>query len=83
MTGFIVSAINKGEEGLYYVSNTSPILWSKDIKEAKIFYSYQNAKNDLYENFISLSATIQYTDIIAVFISEYVDNIEIRRDKFL
>lgn len=82
MNGIIISALNRNID-IFYISNTSPITWSCDIKDAKIFESYLNAKNELEDNFISLSATIIYTDIISVIISEFVDGVEIRRDKFL
>ena len=53
MNGIIISALNRNID-IFYISNTSPITWSCDIKDAKIFESYLNAKNELEDNFISV-----------------------------
>lgn len=81
MTGFIIYAIDtKGNK--YYVSNTSPILWTGEVKESKVFDSYITTRHELEDNYTSLSNTIKYSDICIVFISEYMKDIEIGRDKF-
>lgn len=82
MTGFIVVAIDTNDS-ISYISNTSPIIWSSDISDVKIFESYRFAKNELEDNFISLSVTISYTNIHSIWILEYKDNVEIGREKFI
>lgn len=81
--GFIISAIDKNNKQIYFISNTSPILWTSNIEESKVFPSYNNAKNDLEDDFITLSATICNTNIASIIISKYINNIEIRRNKFI
>lgn len=81
--GFIAIAIGKSYNDIIYISNTAPLLWDKAKENAKIFESYKIAKNELEDDFISLSATISYTDITSIFIIEYKDGIEVGREKFL
>lgn len=83
MNGFIVIAENVEPSKNFYVSNTSPILWTGNISESKIFNTFKNAKNELEENFISLSATVSKTNICAVYIVEYRNNAEVRREQFI
>ena len=83
MNGFIVSALDKKGNSSYFISNTSPILWTEDGDKAKVFKSYSNTICELEDNFISLIGTINYTNVISIIISEYVDSIEVRRYKFL
>ena len=82
MSGFVIVALDKNNSSIY-VSNTSPILWTDMLDNAKVFFSYQHAKNELEDNFISLSVTVYYTDICCIFISEYVDGVEIARERYL
>lgn len=82
MNGFIIVATDQSNMRSF-VSNSSPILWADDIKDAKIFTTFQNAKNELEDNFISLSATLAYTNISSIFICEYKNNVEIGRVKFI
>lgn len=82
MNGFIIAAVYDNGS-LSYVSNTNPILWSNKVEQSKIFLDKIDAENDLYENFITLSATVSYTNIVSIVILEYRDSIEIRRYKFL
>lgn len=82
MNGIIIRALNKNND-IFYISNTSPITWTGDINGAKIFSSYSNAKNELEDNFISLSATISYTDIISIIISRYENGEEVGRNIFI
>lgn len=80
--GFIVIAIDD-EQNETYISNTSPILWTDKLEEAKHFTSFNNAKNELEDNFLSLSATISYTNIKSILICEYKCNIIVERSIFL
>lgn len=82
MNGFIVVGLDSSHN-IIYISNTGPILWSGDRKDAKIFYSLSNAKNELEENFTSLSSTIKYTNINSIYILEYNNDKEVGRKKFL
>lgn len=82
MSGFIIVAIGT-DRSKTYVSNTSPILWTGELQEAKVFSTYRNAKYELEDNFLSLSATIHYTNICSIVISKYENNIEIGRKRFL
>lgn len=82
MSGYIVVAFDCFNN-IYFVSNTSPILWVGDQKLSKIFSTFQEAKHELEDNFISLSATILYANIKTIFIYEYKNGIEIGKEKFL
>ena len=81
LNGFI--AIGKSYNNITYISNTNPILWDSNKEKAKVFCSFQTAKNELEDDFASLSATITYTDIYTIMICEYVNGIEVGREKFL
>ena len=82
MNGFIVVAIDKNNQKSY-IMNTSPILWTSKIKDAKIFEAYKFAKNELEDHFTLLCATLSYTDICSIWILEYTNDKEIGREKFL
>lgn len=82
ITGFIIFAI-KSDNEYSYISNTSPILWSNNFNDAKLFYTEYNAKGELEDNFISLSATIQYSNIKSIYIAKYENGVELKRVKFL
>lgn len=82
MNGFVVVAYNSFQQ-IIYISNTSPILWAENIKEAKVFYSFNNAKNELEDNIVPLSAVVKYTNINSIYILEYKNNIEVGRRQFL
>lgn len=82
MNGFIVVGINSNGDNLY-ISNTSPILWTSERKECKLFTNFRSAKTDLEDHFIYLSATIVHTDIKNIFIAEYINDIEVGRKRFL
>ena len=82
MTGFIILALGKDNKK-YYVKNTDPLIWSNDINECKVFEAYKYAKNDLEDNFITLSITISNSNIHSVWILEYLNNNEIGRQKFI
>ena len=82
MNGFIVEARLKDGD-ILYISNTSPIAWANNRKEAKIFEAFRYAKHELEDNFISLSATINNTNIGSIFILEYINDIEVGREKFI
>lgn len=79
---FTIIAISS-DDSIIYISNTSPILWSSDRNKVKKFISYKNAKSELEDNFISLSATIKYSKIKSIHICEYIDNIEVGRERLL
>lgn len=81
INGYIIYAKSKDKK--VYVSNSSPILWIDNIEKSKKFDTYNSAKNELLDNFISLGATIKYTNISAIYIAEYRDNKEIGKEKFL
>lgn len=82
MNGYIIVAFG-ALDNIYFVSNTSPILWVGDINQSKLFQTFQDAKNELEDNFISLSATILYCNIKSIFIYEYKDGIQIGKEKYL
>ena len=82
MTDFIVVAISDNDNK-YYIANTSPILWSSDIKDVKMFDSYNHAKNELEDHFIYLCSTIVHTGIRSIWIFEYYNNEEIGRTKYI
>lgn len=82
MEGFIVLAKDaQGKE--VYVSNTSPILWTDKLEEAKISPTKRSAIISIEDDFIVLSNCIVYSDLQSIEIVEYKDNIEIGRDKYL
>lgn len=82
MNGYIIVAFG-AFDGIYYISNTSPILWAGEINQSKIFNSFQEAKNELEDNFISLSAAIIYSNIKSIFIYEYKNGEQIGKEKFI
>lgn len=82
MNGFIIVAVGK-HDTKYYISNTSPILWSSNIKDVKMFDSFQSAKNELDDHFIYLYSTIVHSDICSIWILEYYNNEEIGRKKYI
>ena len=83
MNGFIIVALSGNSDKKYYVMNTSPLIWTSNINEAKIFEAYKYTKNELEDDFLSLSATISNSDIISVWILEYQNNQEIGRIRFI
>lgn len=83
MNGFIVSALDKKGDSYYFISNTNPILWTDDKNKAKVFKSYSNTVYELEDNFISLTGTINYTNVTSIVILEYVNDVEVGRCKFL
>lgn len=82
MSEFIILGIDRSGKELY-VANTSPIIWTSERKDAKILSTKKSAIIDLEEDFIFLSATITYTDLIAIEIAEYKNDQEIGREKYL
>lgn len=79
---FIIEATNYNGTKTY-VSNTSPIIWNSDIRQAKKFLLYKYAKYELEDNFISLAATINNAKMQKLEIIEYSNSTEIRRERFL
>ena len=82
MNFFIVIGIYKNGQ-ILYISNTSPILWADNFKDAKTYDSFADAKLDLEDDFIKLAAWIPTTDINSIWIIEYRDNVEVGRERFI
>lgn len=82
MNGYIIVAFGM-LDSIFFISNTSPILWVGQQESAKVFDSFDEAKHELEDNFLSLSAAILYKNIKSVFIYEYKNGIEIGKEKFL
>lgn len=82
MNGFLIGAIDRNDKK-FYAMNTSPIIWTSNINEAKIFESYRFIKSELEDNFATLSIAINYSNIHSVWIFEYLNNEEIGREKFI
>lgn len=79
---FIIEATNYNGTKTY-ISNTSPIIWNSDIRQAKKFLLYKCAKYELEDNFISLAVTINNAKMQKLEIIEYSNSTEIRRERFL
>lgn len=81
MNGFIVVAFDSFHQEIY-ISNTSPILWTGNIKEAKKFYFLKNAMIELEDNIVPLLAVKKHTNI-EIYILEYRNDVEVWRTRFL
>jgi hypothetical protein len=82
MKKFIVSGI-QSDSAEIYILNTSPVIWTINKEESKPFMSYNSAKFELEDNFLSLSAAIMYTNLCSIWIIEVIDDIEVRRERFI
>lgn len=60
------------DKDIYYISNTSPIIWSSNIMESKIYYSQYSAELDIlrnYENYRSVSKLFDNNKLDGLFVA--------------
>ena len=68
---FFILYATKDKE-IYYISNTNPIIWNSDIKEAKQYYSKYSAELDMlrnYDNYKCISSLIFNDKLDSLFVA--------------
>lgn len=82
---FILFAVDK-EDKYYYISSINPIIWDYNFSNAKVFNTRYNAEYSIlrdYDNYNTINKLIQSGVLKDLYVAEYINDSEVRRDKIL
>lgn len=82
---FILFAVDK-EDKYYYISSINPIIWDYNFSNAKVFNARYNAEYSIlrdYDNYNTINKLIQSGVLKDLYVAEYINSSEVRRDKIL
>lgn len=81
---FILYGIKNNE--IFYITNTSPIIWTMNLFQAKRYYDRYTAEYSIlreYDNYRIVSDMIDHNILDGFFISSIKNNVEVWRYKLL